>query len=136
MDELHRYRAGAGIRAINELQPILGLELTAMPYTETACGTLAFKNVIYDYPLGRAMADGFVKEPAVVTRPTGAVPGLLQRSGGVGSPAPSSTTAWCWSMVTASTICSASSRPTTSSRSVRRTFTPLQQSRATVHCEA
>jgi type III restriction enzyme len=27
-----------------------------------------FKNVIYDYPLGRAMADGFVKEPAVVTR--------------------------------------------------------------------
>src|SRR5262249_21920327 len=24
--------------------------------------------VIYDYPLGKAMADGFVKEPAVVTR--------------------------------------------------------------------
>jgi type III restriction enzyme len=29
---------------------------------------VAFKNVILDYPLGRAMADGFVKEPAVVTR--------------------------------------------------------------------
>ena len=29
---------------------------------------MPFKNVIYDYPLGRAMADGFVKEPAVVTR--------------------------------------------------------------------
>ena len=29
---------------------------------------MPFKNVIYDYPLGEAMADGFVKEPAVVTR--------------------------------------------------------------------
>ena len=29
---------------------------------------MPFKNVIYDYPLGKAMADGFVKEPAVVTR--------------------------------------------------------------------
>jgi type III restriction enzyme len=27
-----------------------------------------FKNVILDYPLGKAMADGFGKEPAVVTR--------------------------------------------------------------------
>lgn len=68
MDESHRYRASAGIRAINELKPILGLELTATPFVETSRGALAFKNVIYDYPLGRAMADGFVKEPAVVTR--------------------------------------------------------------------
>ena len=68
MDESHRYRAGAGIRAINELKPILGLELTATPFVETSKGTLPFKNVIVDYPLGRAMADGFVKEPAVVTR--------------------------------------------------------------------
>ncbi|MBK6973459.1 MAG: DEAD/DEAH box helicase family protein [Sterolibacteriaceae bacterium] len=68
MDESHRYRASAGIRAINELQPILGLELTATPFVETARGAVVFKNVIYDYPLGRAMADGFVKEPAVVTR--------------------------------------------------------------------
>ncbi|TVQ95177.1 MAG: type III restriction endonuclease subunit R, partial [Chromatiaceae bacterium] len=68
MDESHRYRASAGIRAINELRPILGLELTATPYVETSRGAVAFKNVILDYPLGRAMADGFVKEPAVVTR--------------------------------------------------------------------
>lgn len=68
MDESHRYRASAGIRAINELKPILGLELTATPFVETARGAVTFKNVIYDYPLGRAMADGFVKEPAVVTR--------------------------------------------------------------------
>ncbi len=68
MDESHRYRATAGVRAINELQPVMGLELTATPLVETARGPVAFQNVIFDYPLGRAMADGFVKEPAVVTR--------------------------------------------------------------------
>jgi type III restriction enzyme len=68
MDESHRYRASAGVRAINELKPILGLELTATPFVETGRGPVPFKNVIYDYPLGKAMADGFVKEPAVVTR--------------------------------------------------------------------
>ncbi|MBX7210188.1 MAG: DEAD/DEAH box helicase family protein [Verrucomicrobiaceae bacterium] len=68
MDESHRYRASAGIRAINELKPILGLELTATPFVEVAGGAVPFKNVVYDYPLARAMADGFVKEPAVVTQ--------------------------------------------------------------------
>jgi type III restriction enzyme len=68
MDESHRYRASAGVRAINELKPIMGLELTATPLVETGKGPVPFKNVIFDYPLGRAMADGFVKEPAVVTR--------------------------------------------------------------------
>ena len=68
MDESHRYRASAGVRAINELKPVLGLELTATPFLETSKGAVPFKNVILDYPLGRAMEDGFVKEPAVVTR--------------------------------------------------------------------
>ncbi len=68
MDESHRYRASAGVRAINELKPILGLELTATPFVETGRGPVYFKNVILDYPLGKAMEDGFVKEPAVVTR--------------------------------------------------------------------
>jgi type III restriction enzyme len=68
MDESHRYRASAGIRAINELKPVLGLELTATPFVETSRGAVPFKNVILDYPLGKAMEDGFVKEPAVVTR--------------------------------------------------------------------
>ncbi|MDH4162341.1 MAG: DEAD/DEAH box helicase family protein [Nitrospirota bacterium] len=68
MDESHRYRASAGVRAINELKPILGLELTATPLVETPKGPLKFKNVIYDYPLAKAMEDGFVKEPAVVTQ--------------------------------------------------------------------
>jgi type III restriction enzyme len=69
MDESHRYRASAGVRAINELKPVLGLELTATPYTGTTTQNRTFfKNVVVDYPLGKAMADGFVKEPAVVTR--------------------------------------------------------------------
>jgi type III restriction enzyme len=68
MDESHRYRASAGVRAINELKPVLGLELTATPFVETSRGAVQFKNVIYDYPLAKAMADGFVKEPAVVTQ--------------------------------------------------------------------
>ena len=68
MDESHRYRASAGVRAINELKPILGLELTATPFVESSRGAVPFKNVIYGYPLAQAMADGFVKEPAVVTR--------------------------------------------------------------------
>ncbi len=83
MDESHRYRASAGIRAINELKPILGLELTATPFVETPRGAVPFKNVIVDYPLGKAMADGFVKEPAVVTRknfnPAGMSPEEIER---------------------------------------------------------
>ena len=68
MDESHRYRASAGFRAINELRPRLGLELTATPFTEGPGGkAMPFKNVVFDYPLARAMDDGFVKEPAVVT---------------------------------------------------------------------
>lgn len=83
MDESHRYRASAGIRALNELRPILGLELTATPFVETARGAVPFNNVIYNYPLSNAMADGFVKEPAVVTRknfnPAGMSPEAIER---------------------------------------------------------
>ena len=68
MDESHRYRASAGARAINELKPILGLELTATPYIETGKIAQPFKNVVYRYSLAQAMEDGFVKEPAVVTQ--------------------------------------------------------------------
>ncbi|MEF8735898.1 MAG: DEAD/DEAH box helicase family protein [Candidatus Accumulibacter necessarius] len=69
MDESHRYRASAGIRSLNELRPLLGLELTATPFVEGTGGrTTPFRNVVMDYPLARAIADGFVKEPAVVTQ--------------------------------------------------------------------
>ena len=68
MDESHRYRASAGVKAINELKPILGLELTATPQVERAAVAEPFENIIYSYPLSSAMNDGFVKEPAVATR--------------------------------------------------------------------
>src|SRR5690349_2556013 len=68
MDESHRYRASAGVKAINELKPIIGLELTATPQIEVGGRAEPFKNVIYSYPLSAAMKDGFVKEPAVATR--------------------------------------------------------------------
>ncbi len=67
MDEAHRYRASAGAKAIEELKPILGLEVTATPKS-TGARPVDFKNVIYRYDLSQAMADGFVKEPAVATR--------------------------------------------------------------------
>lgn len=68
MDESHRYRASAGVRSINELRPLMGLEVTATPFVESARGPVPFKNVVVDYPLARAMEDGFVKEPAVATQ--------------------------------------------------------------------
>lgn len=69
MDESHRYRADAGLAAINDLKPLLGLELTATPQVERGAKQAEpFANVIYRYPLAAALRDGFVKEPAVATR--------------------------------------------------------------------
>ncbi|MCI1142079.1 DEAD/DEAH box helicase family protein [Sphingomonas sp. WKB10] len=67
MDEAHRYRAKAAANAVFELNPRIGLELTATPKTVGA-SPKDFKNVIYSYGLGEAMANGYVKEPAVATR--------------------------------------------------------------------
>lgn len=68
MDESHHYRADRGMQVINELNPILGLELTATPQVERSGGAIKFKNVVYEYSLAKAIIDGFVKEPAVATR--------------------------------------------------------------------
>jgi type III restriction enzyme len=68
MDESHHYRADRGMQVINELNPILGLELTATPQVERAGKAVKFKNVVYEYSLACAIEDGFVKEPAVATR--------------------------------------------------------------------
>jgi type III restriction enzyme len=68
MDESHRYRADAGVRVLNELRPVLGLELTATPQVERGGRSERFQNVVYEYRLAEAIRDGFVKEPAVSTR--------------------------------------------------------------------
>lgn len=68
MDESHHYRAERGMTVINELEPLLGLEVTATPQVEKGKKTIKFKNVVYEYSLAKAMAQGYVKEPAVATR--------------------------------------------------------------------
>jgi len=65
MDESHHYRADAGMKAINELKAVLGLELTATPIDNRGA---KFKNVVYEYSLAHGLRDGFLKEPAVATR--------------------------------------------------------------------
>ena len=66
MDEAHRYHADASKNAINELKPVLGIELTATPFDEKGS---PFKNVVYEYSLAQALAEGkFVKNPAIATR--------------------------------------------------------------------
>ncbi len=68
MDESHHYRADKGLAAINELKPILGLELTATPQVEQGTKAVKFKNVVYEYPLSSAIDDGFTKTPYAMTR--------------------------------------------------------------------
>lgn len=68
MDESHHYRADRGLAALNELKPILGLEVTATPQIERRGKSIKFKNVVYEYSLAKAINDGFVKIPAVATR--------------------------------------------------------------------
>lgn len=59
MDESHNIRAEKSLRAINALDPILGLEFTATPKAA---------NAIYAYSLREAINDGLVKRPVVLTR--------------------------------------------------------------------
>lgn len=68
MDESHRYRAERGMQVINELKPILGLELTATPVVTKSGKDTPFSNIAYEYPLAKAIKDGFVKEPYAATR--------------------------------------------------------------------
>jgi type III restriction enzyme len=66
MDEAHRYRADVSSKAINELMPILGIELTATPIDNKGN---KFNNVVYEYSLAEALKEGlYVKAPAIATR--------------------------------------------------------------------
>ncbi|MHC5409480.1 DEAD/DEAH box helicase family protein [Listeria seeligeri] len=68
MDESHHYRAEKGALALNELKPILGLELTATPLAKKGTKQVLFKNVVYEYPLSKAIEDGYTRTPFAVTR--------------------------------------------------------------------
>lgn len=60
MDEAHRYYAPASMKAIDFLNPILGLEFTATPKSTN-------KNIIYEYDLAKG-AGKFLKIPVVMGR--------------------------------------------------------------------
>lgn len=68
MDESHHYRAERGAAALNELHPLLGLELTATPLVTKGSKQEFFKNVVYEYPLSKAIEDGYTRTPFAVTR--------------------------------------------------------------------
>jgi len=68
MDESHHYRAERGAAALNELHPLLGLELTATPLVTKGSKQVPFKNVVYEYPLSKAIEDGYTRTPFAVTR--------------------------------------------------------------------
>lgn len=71
MDESHHYHGAKGEQALNDLKPLLGLELTATPLMAAKKkngNQEPFKNVVYEYPLSRAIADGYTRTPLAVTR--------------------------------------------------------------------
>ncbi len=68
MDESHHYRAAQSMEAINNLQPILGLELTATPQVQQGKNIKLFENVVYEYPLSKAIKDGYTRTPYALTR--------------------------------------------------------------------
>lgn len=68
MDESHHYRAEKGAQALNDLHPLLGLELTATPLVASGTKQVPFKNVVYEYPLSKAIEDGYTRTPFAVTR--------------------------------------------------------------------
>ena len=84
MDESHRYRASAGVRAINELKPMLGLgtdgDAVRRDGRRAPCRSRTSSTTTRS--AGR-WQDGFVKEPAVVTRknfnPAGMSPEEIER---------------------------------------------------------
>ena len=69
MDESHHYHADKSFEVINDLKPILGVELTATPQIQKGSKAIPFKNVVYEYSLAHALKEErYVKVPAVFTR--------------------------------------------------------------------
>lgn len=73
MDESHHYHADAAMESLDRIDPYIGLEFTATPYTGNMVGRgkdrepELKKNIFYSYNLGDAIKDGYVKDPWVGT---------------------------------------------------------------------
>ena len=65
MDEAHRYYADASRLAIDDLSPVLGIEMTATPLRNNK----PVDNIIYEYNLAEALREGlYVKIPTIAKR--------------------------------------------------------------------
>ena len=65
MDEAHRYYADASRLAIDDLSPVLGIEMTATPLRDNK----PVGNIIYEYNLAEALREGlYVKIPTIAKR--------------------------------------------------------------------
>jgi len=73
LDESHHYHADAAMGSLDRINPLMGLEFTATPYTGKMIGRgknkepEIKKNILYTYNLGDAIRDGYVKDPWVGT---------------------------------------------------------------------
>ena len=72
LDEAHHYHADAALGALDVLDPLFGLEMTATPYLGTQGSgknirQIRMKNVLYAYNLGDAIRGKLVKDPWVGT---------------------------------------------------------------------
>ena len=73
LDESHHYHADAAMWSLDRIDPLMGLEFTATPYTGQMIGRgkdrqpELKKNILYTYNLGDAIRDGYVKDPWVGT---------------------------------------------------------------------
>ena len=68
MDEAHHYRDNSTGDALDSLNPLLGLELTATPQVINGKKTVPFRNVVIDYPLAKSIRDGYTRTPFALTR--------------------------------------------------------------------
>lgn len=75
MDEAHRYYADASRKAIDELSPVLGLEMTATPLKDNK----PVGNIVYEYNLAEALQEGlYVKIPTIAKRADFRAEGLTE----------------------------------------------------------
>lgn len=68
MDEAHHYHAEKSSNSLNDLKPILGLELTATAYYNNDNKQVPFKNAVYEYPLSQSIKDGYTRTPYALTQ--------------------------------------------------------------------
>lgn len=68
MDEAHHYHAKKSSGSLNDLKPILGLELTATPFYNDGSKQTPFKNAVYEYPLSASIRDGYTRTPYALTQ--------------------------------------------------------------------